>query len=421
MTVFKDKIISFIALFATSLIVLNRLDTELEVPRINEEFNAYRQMSTYLGDGECRWEAPAEVVPEDLDLLKTLVVGYPSGDKRVTYLQMEALTGWSAKDEWDLFQKGLTNEPFIKSNYPHHEGVWGWEDAADQVVLVIRNIRTAMIHYHDILWDLAYPQNYKDAQKHIEDLYGSSPPESDFVKWRDAHIVEEIHWYGWFIDYWMEGGLMRDPHTHNITTKEHWDIITLQSNRYSKKDHSHETIVGDEEVTMTYDPHCLHDFAEGCKPVAIISAERLINPETGPTETHKIAMALHGKRGIGDYVINKDAWDCIWEELIVNKKGLRTFLDRDGDSEKQFNFSAEILTLMLEEVDRLIEKYSDPVWILSPKVPILVSILTDNRNSLLQELSEVETGVRELRNEDFLGPKTRAKREQDIAEGKLYW
>jgi hypothetical protein len=39
---------------------------------------------------------------EDIDFYKTMVVGFPSGDKRMTFVQMEALTGWAAKDEWDF-------------------------------------------------------------------------------------------------------------------------------------------------------------------------------------------------------------------------------------------------------------------------------------------------------------------------------
>lgn len=50
--------------------------------------------------------------------------GYPSGDKRMIFIQMEALTGWPAKDEWDFEYLGDSNHPFIKANYPHHEGIW---------------------------------------------------------------------------------------------------------------------------------------------------------------------------------------------------------------------------------------------------------------------------------------------------------
>jgi len=38
----------------------------------------------------------------------------------MTFVQMEALTGWAAKDEWDFEYLGMTNNPFIKANYPHH-------------------------------------------------------------------------------------------------------------------------------------------------------------------------------------------------------------------------------------------------------------------------------------------------------------
>lgn len=41
----------------------------------------------------------------------------------MTFVQMEALTGWAAKDEWDFEYLGMTNNPFIKANYPHH-GKW---------------------------------------------------------------------------------------------------------------------------------------------------------------------------------------------------------------------------------------------------------------------------------------------------------
>eukprot|EP00957_Ditylum_brightwellii_P071780 5456359-Ditylum_brightwellii.AAC.1 len=67
---------------------------------------------------------------------------------------MEALTGLPAKDEWDFQYLGITNHPFIKANYPHHEGIWGWGDVGDQVVMVVRNIKRAMVEYHDILWDI---------------------------------------------------------------------------------------------------------------------------------------------------------------------------------------------------------------------------------------------------------------------------
>jgi hypothetical protein len=58
---------------------------------------------------------------------------------------MSTLVHEAAKDEWDFWGLGMSNHPFIKANYPHHEGIWGWEDAADQVVMMVRNIRKSMV------------------------------------------------------------------------------------------------------------------------------------------------------------------------------------------------------------------------------------------------------------------------------------
>lgn len=104
----------------------------------------YRSLATSLdlGGGNCKWQPPRYEVPEEMDFYKTVVAGYPSGDKRMIWLQMEALSGWPAKDEWvsahevvlcevilgsffsnillytflmqDFAYMGITNHPFIK-------------------------------------------------------------------------------------------------------------------------------------------------------------------------------------------------------------------------------------------------------------------------------------------------------------------
>ena len=48
---------------------------------------------------------------------------------------------------------GKTNQPFVKANYPHHEGIWGWEGVnLGQVAMVVRNVKRSLVEYHDILW-----------------------------------------------------------------------------------------------------------------------------------------------------------------------------------------------------------------------------------------------------------------------------
>jgi hypothetical protein len=51
-------------------------------------------LSINLGGGACQWKPPVYDVPENIDFHKTVIAGYPSGDKRMVFMQMEALTGW---------------------------------------------------------------------------------------------------------------------------------------------------------------------------------------------------------------------------------------------------------------------------------------------------------------------------------------
>eukprot|EP00957_Ditylum_brightwellii_P200876 15312202-Ditylum_brightwellii.AAC.1 len=131
-----------------------------------------------------------------------------------------------------------------------------------------------------------------------------------------------------------------------------------------------------------YDNRCKHLVSGGCVPVAIVSAERLQDPSTGPIENRKFARALEGKRGISDYLIAEEAWDCIWEELIVHKKGSKTFLDRKGLNERDYNFSEEMLNAMIQETTRLIRKYGSAENTMIKINTELVSILEEHRITL---------------------------------------
>ena len=77
-------------------------------------------MTINLGSGRCGWRPAVTDLPGDTEFFKTLISGYPSGDKRLTFVQMEALTELPAKYEWDFVYLGMTNHPFIKANYPPH-------------------------------------------------------------------------------------------------------------------------------------------------------------------------------------------------------------------------------------------------------------------------------------------------------------
>jgi hypothetical protein len=103
------------------------------------------RLSLNLGGGKCEWKAAIQYTdngfPTNTTFHKMIIAGYPCGDKHVTFKQLEGITELSACDEWEFIFLGSTNQPFIKANYPHYEGIWGWGDVGDQVVLVVMSKR----------------------------------------------------------------------------------------------------------------------------------------------------------------------------------------------------------------------------------------------------------------------------------------
>ena len=175
----------------------------------------------------------------------------------------------------------------------------------------------------------------------------------------------------------------------------------------------YDLVVGDQVVTPSYDTLCGEGHVSGgCEPVSVISAEKLTDYIDGPAETKRIAEALMNNPKISQYVIESEAWDCIWNELIVQRKGVRTILDRPGTSEEDYNFSAEMLEVMIYELDRLIAKYSSDEWNTKTTANRLVELITDHRSLIQIELDEVNSGHRKLTERDILGPKERQRRRQ---------
>jgi len=356
-------------------------------------------------NNNCLWEPPQQTIPNNINWYRTIVAGYPSGDKRLTFMQLEALTGWAARDSWAFETFGMSNHPFIKTNFPHHDGTWGWDAAGDQVILVVRNLREALVEFHNIMWDLGFKDTYEEVLKYQDNLYAGRPPVDLFLSWRDQQVLDEIHWSTFFTDYWMEEGLIRDVLTHNITTLQHWKML-LNPGNLSPTERSYKTVIGNKVVTPSYDPNCVNKMSGGCHPVAVISANRLIRNSTGPAEARKIAQTIQGKPGISDFLAPENEWECLWAELIVHKKGVKTSLVRGG-RERKYNFSEEMLGEMINEYNRLITKYSSAEWNWRQTSQDLVQYYKEHLVTIEQELVEVQTGVRVLTQYDFLGPATR--------------
>ena len=57
----------------------------------------------------------------------------------------------------------------------------------------------------------------------------------------------------------------------------------------------------------------------------------------GYAEQVKLAAAVEGKQGID--IIAEEARDCIWEEVIIRRKGVRTMRDRTGPKKEAYDFT----------------------------------------------------------------------------------
>jgi len=106
------------------------------------------EMQAVLGPGE---------IPTDVDYINTIIVGYPGADKRIVLRQAEALTGLSGRDSWDMKFLGITRQPYIKTNYPHHEGIWGKFCFVWFVWIVRRCLENIYSHHMVSLFSLPLP------------------------------------------------------------------------------------------------------------------------------------------------------------------------------------------------------------------------------------------------------------------------
>jgi len=107
----------------------------------------------------------------------------------------------------------------------------------------------------------------------------------------------------------------------------------------------------------------------------------------------------------------------VWSELIENGKGLKTVYDRPTP-EAEYNFSAEMLEAMINELSRLITKYSASPWNTKITANKVVTLLTEHRTLIQEELDDLLAGRRVLTEKDFLGPKERERRRNLTSENK---
>jgi hypothetical protein len=131
--------------------------------------------------------------------------------------------------------------------------------------------------------------------------------------------------YLMFIIVLFNPGLMRDYFTHKITTPKHWRMLMMPT-VYTYGELDYNVVVGaDTVVEPSYDPHCANgEISGGCRPVLVVSAEVLRDYTLGPSETAKIANLISNNAKMAPYMIDPEAWECVWSELIVKGMGLKT-------------------------------------------------------------------------------------------------
>ncbi len=120
-----------------------------------------------------------------------------------------------------------------------------------------------------------------------------------------AFIFAEVHWWSWFIEYYMEAGLMRDMFTHELTVPAQWTMSILP-NFFTKFEARHGRFVEEgATVEPRHDPMCA-TIEQGCYPILlVIDPEKLVDPMYGIAEARKLALVVNGTEGFDEWMIEE--------------------------------------------------------------------------------------------------------------------
>jgi len=327
------------------------------------DFSIRRQLVSDKGGGKCAWVEGKEVNQDPaFELFSTAIVAFPGAGKRIAFLQFEALTELTTRDDFWLDEHTTTTRyAFFKTQYPHHEGIWSWGDKCSQSIYLLTNPRMAIITYLFILFEIDYATDWETAYSHLDKVFTIRSPLDEWIKWRNDRANAEIHWWSWHIDFWMEGGLLRDIFTHDLTTPEHFHRL-MSPSVYSEA----ELRVWQSQLTdvqPAYDINCKGDDKKmaDCKPTAIASYERMMDPSTGPQEVAKFTSVIEGKAGIN--FVDEALRQCAWEQVVIEKgSGRRDARDREGPPIEEYDFTLAQEEAMMGELVRIRDKYSTSEW-----------------------------------------------------------
>jgi len=320
----------------------------------------HRRLVRMLTDGSCEWVEPKEVNQDpNFNLFSTLIVSFPGSAKRAAHMQLSGLTELTTRDDFYLNDTSpIRRYAFYKTQYPHHEGVWSWGNSTRQSIYVLQNPMRALITYHFILYEIYFSTLWWKSYEALSRVFTMHAPLDSWEDWRNHRFKSEIKQWGWHIDYWMEGGLMRDFYSHEYTTPEHFERLK-HPERYSEGELK-AFQNGLTDVQPVYDKHC-NEIEAGCRPVTVTSYESIMDATTGALEAAKLASVIKNKPGLE--VIEGEGIDCAWKKIVVERAtGIRDDRDREGPLFETYDFTLEELKLIVEELERVRAKYSSAEW-----------------------------------------------------------
>lgn len=358
-------------------IIRNLANILSDESRQKEEPTITRSLVKILPDGNCTWVEPTDVNQDpDFDLFSTLLVSYPGSAKRAAHMQMAALTERTTRDDFYLDKNApIQRYAFFKTQYPHHEGIWSWGSQCSQSIYVLQNPRRALITYFFILEEIYFSTTWQKSYDALDRVFTINAPVDSWKIWRNNRFRSEIHQWSWHLDFWMEDGLMRDFFTHNFTTPEHF-VRLMSPERFSEGElRSYQAKLTD--VQPSYDPHCANGLIQSrCSPVAVTSYEGIIDHTTGPQETDKLANAIGNKAGIP--VIDQRGRECAWRKVVIERvTGIREDRDRVGPPFESYIFTREEMQTIVDELERVRDKYSSVEWASNKNAQQIVGYMED--------------------------------------------
>ena len=197
----------------------------------------------------------------------------------------------------------------------------------DQAILMIRNPRRAMPSYMTMRHELGFSGSWESSFGRKDFVYTERPNVTTWEVWRDTLFEREMDLWGWFIEFWMEGGMRRNDGNGQPYQEENCQTLL------------------------------------DCFPKAVISYENIMDETNGADEMAKLAAVLEGHEADGLTLIDSIAYGCMYDEVLNqrekhNNSEFKLNKHREGISSSEFHFTLPQLRAMEIELQRLYQKYN---------------------------------------------------------------